>query len=384
MRGSGRPGRRAGPGGPGAPARCKAFLVAVVATCGLFAGVARAQPSPLLADLPAALQEKVAKSIDASLQSRSVASDRSANDLGWDCLAATELAAAGDARAEVRLRLIVAELQRDLLTSAQGKPMGWTASVTDAKRCPAGGYDAFGDGSCNPPDTAYAFQTGLGIACLARAAGPLRDARLLAISRQVLSSWEAMAMPQTPCRECLYFATSSHANDAGRYVRNMNVFMAFGAASLGAAGDASAMRVAQRALASESAEQRRGNKGYLGVLDPQWIRSRTEADRIENHAASIAVLTRQAAALTGDAELRRHALAVWNDWALCDNERCRKATCSYWAADPARCQATQTAAHCAFRHDDARARDLCLQYLGRVPGVGSFGVWSLGVGAARR
>ena len=92
----GGPGRRAGPGGPGAPARCKAFLVAVVATCGLFAGVARAQPSPLLADLPAALQEKVAKSIDASLQSRSVASDRSANDLGWEPRDAEVIVGASD------------------------------------------------------------------------------------------------------------------------------------------------------------------------------------------------------------------------------------------------------------------------------------------------
>ena len=384
MSDSGWPRRRAGPGRPAAPARGKAFLVAVVAMFGVFAGVARAQPSPLLADLPAALQEKVAKSVDASLQSRSVAPDRSANDLGWDCLAATELGAAGDARAEARLRLIVAELQRDLLASTQGKPMGWKASVTDAKRCPAGGYDAFGDGSCNPPDTAYAFQTGLGIACLARAAGPLRDPRLLTSARQVLSSWEALAMPKAPCRDCLYFPTSSHANDAGRYVRNMNVFMAFGAASLGAAGDASAQRVAQRALASELVEQGRGNKGYLGVLDPQWIKSRTEADRIENHAASIAVLARQTAALTGDAEIRRHALAVWQDWAFCSNDRCRSATCSYWAADPARCQATQTAAHCAFRQDDARARELCLQFLGRVEGVGSFGIWAVGVGAARR
>ena len=359
--------------------------VALAAAAASLAWPAHSAPATaIVADLPAEVQARVGASIDATLQSTSVAKDRSANDLGWDCLAATELAAAGDARAAARLRLIVPGLLRNMVASASGGPMGWTASISDARRCPAGGYDAFGDGSCNAPNTVYAFQTGLGIACLARASVPLRDPKLLQTASQVLSSWQVLALPKAPCAHCLYFPTSSSANDAGRYVRNMNVFMAFGAASLGATGDAPAMQLARSAMASELAEQARGNKGYLGVLDPQWIRSKTEADRIENHAASIAVLSRQMAALTGDAAFERHALAVWQDWAFCANDRCRNAACSYWAADPARCQATHTAAHCAFRNADPRARALCQQYLAKVPGVGSFGLWAVGVGAARR
>lgn len=339
--------------------------------------------SPAFADLSGAAQERVGASIDAMLKSKSVAKDRSANDLGWDCLAATELAAAGEPRAAARLRVIVTKLQGDMIKSAHGKPLGWTASTVD-KRCPGGGYDAFQDRSCNPPDTAYAFQSGLGIACLARASKPLGDPALLATARQVLGSWQAFLLAKTPCPDCLYFQTSSSANDAGRYVRNMNVFMAFGAASLGAAGDAEAMRIARRAMASELAESARGNKGYLGALDPQWAKSASEADRIENHAASVAVLSMQMATLMGDAKVEQHARKVWREWATCDNERCRTATCSYWAADPARCQTTQTAAHCAFRGTDARARKWCQQYLDKVPAVGAFGIWALGVGGAAK
>ncbi len=337
--------------------------------------------SPAFADLPGAAQERVGASIDAMLASKSVAKDRSANDLGWDCLAATELAARGDPRAVARLRLVVSELQSDLIKSAQGKPLGWTATIVD-KRCPAGGYDAFQDRSCNPPDTVYAFQSGLGIACLARASKPLGDPALLGTARQVLAAWQSFLLPQPLCRDCLYFQTSSSLNDAGRFVRNMNVFMAFGAASLGAAGDAEAMQIGRRAMASELAESARGNQGYLGALDPQWVSSKQEADRIENHAASVAVLSMQMGALMGDAKVEQHAKKVWREWATCDNERCRSATCSYWAADPARCQATQTAAHCAFRGIDPLARESCQQYLDRVPAVGSFGIWALGVGGA--
>lgn len=366
--------------------RCRRGALHVLAlTCAwLAAQPALAQPiAAMFADLPAGAQERVGASVDAMLKSKSVAKDRSANELGWDCLAATELAAAGDARAAARLRIIVDKLQGDLVKSAQGKPLGWTATIVD-KHCPGGGYDAFQDRSCNPPDTTYAFQTGLGIACFARASKPLGDPALLATARQVLAAWQSFLLPQSLCRDCLYFQTSSSPNDAGRYVRNMNVFMAFGAASVGAAGDAEAMQVARRAMASELAESARGNQGYLGVLDPQWIRSKPdESQRIENHAASVAVLAQQMGALTEDPKVQAHAKKVWREWATCDNERCRSATCSYWAADPARCQATQTAAHCAFRSVDARARELCQQYLDKIPAVGSFGVWALGVGAAK-
>lgn len=345
---------------------------------------ALAQPeAPALADLTAGGQDRVVASIDAMLKSKSVKKDRSKNNLGWDCLAVTELAASGDPRAVARLRVIVAELKADMIKSAQGKPLGWTASIVD-KRCPRGGYDAFQDRTCNPPDTVYAFQSGLGIACLARASKPLGDPALLATARQVLAAWQSFVLPKSLCRDCLYFQTSGSANDAGRYVRNMNVFMAFGAANLGATGDAEAMQIARRAMASELAESARGNQGYLGILDPQWMKSKKEADRIENHAASVAVLSMQMGNLLGDAKIAQHAKKIWHEWATCDNERCRNATCKYWAADPARCQATTTAAHCAFRSTDPRASESCKQYLDSVPAVGSFGIWALSVGGAAK
>jgi hypothetical protein len=333
-------------------------------------------------DISAALQlsgtgeEKVAASLEALLKARKVEAKRSAGDLGWSCMAATELAQLGESRSAGKVRAIAAQLTRDLVWSASGTPQGWGKSSAD-KRCPRGGYDAFGDGTCNPNDTVYAFQTGLGIACLARASLILNDPVLMKTAQGVFSSWQPLAI-KGPCPHCIYFPISNSPNDADRYVRNMNVFMAFGAATLGSiTGNSDILAMARRTMDSELEEYRRGNRGYLGVRDPQWIKSKGEADRIENHAASVALISKEIGILLSSEEYGNYAHSAWHTWAACNNGRCRNSDCKYWAADPSRCQTTQTATHCAFRLTDDRANQLCQSYLGKVPAVGSFGLWSL-------
>lgn len=358
-------------------ARLLAFLALMAATAG---GTARAGVAEALQDLPADAQAKVTASVNAFLSSKRVKDTRSANDLGWDCLAAIEMARLGEERAIQRIRVISNELARDAVRSVDGKALGWTASIRDDRRCPAGGYDAFGDGTCNPVDTVYALQSGLALACLAKASKVLQDDKLGALAAESFASWRNFVLPASPCPGCIYFATSNSPNDAGRYVRNMNVFVALGGAALASVGDAEAGGVAQRAMQSEMGERQAGNKGYLGRMDPQWKRARSEADRIENHAAAVAVSVLQMGEWLGTPEYSRYGLDIWQDWARCDNDRCRKATCNYWAADPKRCQATHTAAHCAFRSSEPRARELCLDYLSRANAVGSFGILSLLLG----
>jgi hypothetical protein len=348
-------------------------LIAMVAASSISA------QTSVAGDLPAAAQQMVASSIDKSLGSTGVKSDRSANDLGWDCLAAVALAEQGDARGKARARIIAGELMRDVVKSADGKPLGWTADIKD-KRCPQGGYDAFGDGTCNPPGTVYAFQTGLAVACLASASKLLDDRALLGTAKAVFASWQPYLIPAAPCPDCAYFAMSNSPNDAGRYVRNMSVFMALAGASLDAAGDADAGSLTRRLMASELAETARGNKGYLGFMDPGWKKNPAlEADRIENHAAAVAVVSMRVGELLDSSDYRQHGLRVWREWATCNNDRCKAATCSYWAADPARCQATHTAAHCAFRSADPLARERCTQYLEKIPAIGSFGLLAIAV-----
>lgn len=59
-----------------------------------------------------------------------------------------------------------------------------------------------------------------------------------------------------------------------------------------------------------------------------------------------------------------------------NNDRCRKAGCKYWAGDAEQCQATGTAAHCAFRRDDPLAASQCNQYLSHVSRVPGYGIWA--------
>lgn len=348
--------------------------VAFVASLAAFTVHAQAQAG---ADLSGTQQQKVSSSIDKQLASTGVRSDRSANDLGWDCLAAVAMGERGDVRGKTRARIIADALMRDVIKSADGRPLGWPTEVKD-KRCPQGGYDAFGDGTCNPPNTVYAFQTGLATACLASTSKLVGDPALLETARAVFAAWRPYLMSATPCPDCAYFQMSNNANDAGRYVRNMNVFMALAGASLGAAGDAQAGQLSRRLMASDLAETAHGNKGYLGYMDPGYKKDPgLESDRIENHAASVAIVSALIGDLLGEPAFRQHGLRIWREWATCDNDRCKTSTCNYWAGDPGRCQATQTAAYCAFRSADPMARERCNQYLDKVAAVGSFGVLAI-------
>ena len=166
------------------------------------------------------------------------------------------------------------------------------------------------------------------------------------------------------------------------YVRNMNVFVAFGAMIYGqVAGDAAVLEVGDSAMRSDMDDRQSGNRGYLGRLDPQFKKNPAEAERIENHSAAVAVMALQAAGLTGSPALRQHAQTVWRDWATCTEGRCLKPGCSYWAGDAARCQATTTASHCAFRSLDPLAARQCDLYLANSKRVGGYGLYAFFLGS---
>ena len=310
---------------------------------------------------------------------RSVAS-RSANDLAWDCLGVASALNEGVEVAGPRLKGIADEMAGRVVKDRQGQPKGWAASIQDS-HCPGGGYDAFNDGTCNDASTVYAFQSGLGMACLAIASEALKEPRYLDTAKQVLRYWERQTL-QPPCGECVYFATSDNPNDRGRYVRNMNVFVGFGALFVGTVGrDAQALKTGRAALQSDVVERRGGNRGYLGKQDPAFAKKPAqEANRIENHSAAVAVMALEGARLTGSDELHRHALQVWRDWAKCDDSRCIKADCKYWAGDANLCQATTTASHCAFRQLEPDARQQCTTLLSKADRIGGYGLYSYFLG----
>ncbi len=302
--------------------------------------------------------------------------NRSANDLGWECMAAAALVPAYGEAARRKLAVVADRLLADIQRSSAGQPLGWTASIRDP-RCPEGGYDAFGDGSCNPAHATYAFQTGLSIACLGAAFRMTHEERFLSTAEAVFAHWRQFVLPEKLCEDCVYFATSDQANDAGRYIRNMNVFMAFGAAELGrATGKKEYLDIAERALRSDVAERAAGNRGYFGRNDPDWAKRPREAERIENHTAAMAVLSLAMAKSLGPLAAD-HGRDIWRDWATCNNEACRNNPCRYWAGNAELCQATTTAAHCAFRNDEPRAMDQCRIYLGKLPSIPAFAIWAI-------
>ncbi|HRI18329.1 MAG TPA: hypothetical protein PL196_07385, partial [Burkholderiaceae bacterium] len=187
---------------------------------------------------------------------------------------------------------------------------------------------------------------------------------------------------RAPCEGCVFFATSDSAQDEDRYIRNMNLFVAFGASELGrATQDARLLETARQSVRADIWERSNGNRGYLGKLDPLWTSRAGESERIENHSASMALLLKVMSWSLADPAAARQAEVVWRDWASCDNKRCQTAGCAYWAGNAAQCQATATAAHCAFRQADRLARTQCETLVALQPSLGSYALWAIALGA---
>ena len=365
--------------------------------CGLVVAPLQAAPGERenrgeqLRGLSSESEAKIETSIPGFLANKKINPDRSANDLGWDCLAAGALVEAGNAGAADKLTVVAEQMLQQAVRSRKGdKPIGWSSSIAGRPACvraERGGDgngrgqgrddDRGGIGSCDGTDITYAFQTGLGIACLSRASTLLNRPDFLEAAQSAFAYWDRQRLKAPPCKDCIFYATSDSAADSRLYVRNMNVFMAFGAASLAqATKDERYADAARKAMRSDVWERGQGNRGYLSKLDPLWSSRANEAERIENHSASVALLSVKIGRMLHSDELVAHGLTVWRDWATCDNDRCRKAGCKYWAGDAQQCQATGTAAHCAFRQDDPLAAAQCNQYLSRVPRVPGYGIWA--------
>ena len=310
--------------------------------------------------------------------------DRSANNLGWDCQAAAELASLGVPGAKPRLLAIADELAADVVRSEKtGKAVGWAWDTTEdkVKACvPAKGPDSNVDARCEAGvRTIYAFQSGLGMACMAQAGRLLPNgSKYLTVAQEVMDYWKRLQMKKAPCPNCIYFATSDSVTDEVRYIRNMNLFIAFGASQLAAATtDKDLSELARRSIQSDVWERESGNRGYLGKLDPIWSSRPRENERIENHAASMAMLLNVMGKSLEDDKTSRLGFTVWQDWATCDNSRCLSAGCKYWAGDANKCQSTATAAHCAFRLQSPQAKSQCELLFDKTKRLGGYGIWSV-------
>jgi hypothetical protein len=321
-------------------------------------------------DLPEALQTRVAALANSLRKERGekAMAGRSANSLAIECLTAAELYARGDKAVESSLRQSATALAEQAIDGGKKPAWGREDAEERSLKCPAGGFDHFGDGTCDPAGTAYAFQSGLATACVVRAGKLLGDARLKDFGQRALDFWKPKSSLPRECNGCRYFWASDVQADSHRFVRNTSQFIALPFA-IAEGGSGRTPSIVDESLKAEAWERSKGNRGYLSALDPQWKAKATEADRIENHAAAVGVLLRGVAFETGSAQAADLALWNYETWARCGNERCVKTGCKYWAGNPQQCAVTATYAHCAFRNVSGEAREKCLALLQRNEGL---------------
>ncbi len=257
---------------------------------------------------------------------------------------------------------------------------GWPyiqKATNQSKKCGrSGALDAFGDGTCNSPETPYMIQTGYAVACLAQLAITTGDAGYLNLAKKAIADSWSLGTTLPRCNDCFYYWYSYHPNDENRYVRNTNLVMGLGVAWLYAAtGDA---KYRERALAiarAENREIRAGNFGYFGIDDPRYrANPKLEAERIENHIPHQVKALKDIGTLLGNPQAIEDSKVMLDAFLNCHNERCRPDNCTAWAA-PVSCKATATIAPCILADRGEPYLSRCESVLKVIPRLNAFQIF---------
>ncbi len=215
-----------------------------------------------------------------------------------------------------------------------------------------GAWDAFGDGTTNPPYQVYAFQTGL-------VSAALLDTYAITANRAYLTTVESVMRAYLPfsttrldpsCGFCRMFWYSTNANDAGRYVKNTNVLMGWVMAGLYRITGKSDYRAYATQVYNEETYEivHRGDYSYLGVNDRRYSR----AIGPEAHIVLETYAYSQIAALLGlsDSQTRatfdRMVETFWQCGARCQATATPNAYSEFMSCYPASFD-TSYAARCA-------------------------------------
>ena len=395
--------------------------------------VAEVFPNANPSSVPAA-QNSFTKSVEAllTLTPKTIAG-QGAGALSYDCVALAALIESGmlgtgatAQSAKVQLAAVANALIRPspitqpsalpstsimtLINNSDG-PIGW--GVPEGSNGKP--ITVFDSATPDPVNTVYSVDTGVALACLAKSAIILgNDTSLyskawLTTAQTVFSYWQQnLSLPASSlCNDCFYYRYSNNGNSEGRYVRNTNVAMALGAATLAkalAATDPVNAKIAQtnalqtwRSEVKERSSAALGyfdeeNRGYLGKLDPEWINNpKSGANNIEHHMPFVAVVLAELDNILGSTESGNLAMIEYNDWTTCTTDLCKNETsaCNVWAGDARKCQATVTAAHCAFVNlglpsfdgsPGAKAEAQCVDYLSKATYNQPFGIWAEAIG----
>jgi hypothetical protein len=199
-------------------------------------------------------------------------------------------------------------------TLERGGQIGWGLPAA---------WDAFGNGTVNPPYQVYAFQTALVSWALLDTYALTNNSLYLTTVERVMVSYLPFSTTRlgTDCHGCRMFWYSTNANDAGRYVKNTNVLMGWVLAQLyHITGKSGYQTIATQVYNEETYEiAQRGNYGYLGVDDPQYHR----ATGLDAHIVLETFAFSQVATLLGlrdsktQATFTRMNATFWNCGATC-------------------------------------------------------------------
>lgn len=290
----------------------------------------------------------------------------SAGYIGWECSLAQAATLAGFSEWNERRRAAENRL-RELAIRRSSQVWVWgIADWPIRKPCRAKGeWDAFQDGTCNASNTGYTLQTGLALACLSASEGVHGLATVLAASARY---WVKHSDPVADCPDCWFFRNSDSAFDAGRYVRNMNVFLSFGAGLVGQRLSLpDLVAIGSGGAKSEQLEVAARNFGYLGRFDPNFDKP-GERERLDNHYVSVGPMIYVISSILNLKQLKHLSLELYRAWATCAFESCRIAACDRWAGDSSKCTSSRYAfGHCYFRNLDALAKEHCARLLERPP-----------------
>ena len=262
-----------------------------------------------------------------------------------------------------------------------GKPGGWAYEREDEERnCGGPGtLDAFGDGSCNGPETTYSYQTGLAATCLARAAIASGEPSYGRLAQSIIDRWSRIGAKPPDCTDCFYVWYSDSPNDIGRYVRNTNALMGMAAAWTYRATQADDVKGLAVAIATaEAREMRERNFGYFGVDDPKFRADpERERFRVENHLPYIAKGLRDIGVNLGRPDVVQLGIAVMRSWRDCAGQDCSRFSCKRWAGRISGCDVTQIAAPCFFASDDPEFAGLCKEVVQRLRKPNDYQVWAI-------
>lgn len=282
--------------------------------------------------------------------------------IAFRCLA---LATAERRKPQSRVMVSLKDLADGLVVNSdlnRDGQVGWgLAPHRDKNTCSGpGSWDAFKDGSCNPKNTEYMFQTALVVRCLSETYDLTKNIRYLQVAKRAISDSWTIGTDNIPgCSKCFAYWYSYNKNDAGRYVRNTSILMGSAVAHLYRITGIDKYKQRATAVANEELwEAQSGLSTYYGRLDP-FTRRHPGHPVIEDHQPLVAFALYDIGAGLETQRYDRASAKLITDWHDCSLVSCRRTICKGWSGNPDMCLNRYSFYYCSLKKLGIRYPDYC-------------------------